>query len=140
MGQRGSGPAIVDSSSAASPTVRAIGPCTPSGDHGVRVGQVGTRPGVGRSPTTLQNDAGLRSEPPRSLPSASTHIPVASAAAAPPLLPPADLSSAYGLRVAPNTGLNVCEPAPNSGTLDLPRVIAPAARIRATASSSRAGT
>jgi hypothetical protein len=75
-----------------------------------------------------------------SLPSASGHIPEASAAAAPPLLPPADLVSAYGLRVAPNTGLKVCEPAANSGTLDLPRVIAPAARIRATTSSSRSGT
>ena len=33
----------------------------------------------------------------------------------------------YGLSVAPKTGLKVCEPAPNSGVLVLPMVIAPAA-------------
>ncbi len=44
--------------------------------------------GAGRSPTTLQKLAGLRSEPPMSLPSAIGSIPQASATAAPPLLPP----------------------------------------------------
>jgi hypothetical protein len=34
------------------------------------------------------------------------------------------------LRVAPNTELNVCDPAPNSGVFVLPRVIAPAPRMR----------
>ena len=34
---------------------------------------------------------------------------------------------AAGFFVAPNTVLNVCEPEPNSGVLDLPKVIAPAA-------------
>ena len=48
----------------------------------------GTRPGDGRKPTTLQKLAGLRSEPPRSVPSASGSMPQASATAAPPLLPP----------------------------------------------------
>lgn len=38
--------------------------------------------------------------------------------------------------MAPKTGLNVCEPAANSGTFVLPIVIAPAARIRSTISSS----
>ena len=65
----------------------------------------------------------------------------ASAAAAPPLLPPAlRLSRSYGLRVAPNTGLTVCEPAPNSGVFVLPRLIAPAADIRSTTSASKSGT
>ena len=53
------------------------------------VGQLGTRPGETRKPTTLLKLPGLRSEPPVSLPSATGSMPEASAAAAPPLLPPA---------------------------------------------------
>jgi len=64
----------------------------------------------------------------------------ASAAAAPPLLPPALRLRSYGFRVAPNTGLTVCKPAPNSGVFVLPRLIAPAAAIRATTSASKPGT
>ena len=71
IGTRGSAPASTDSPSATSSTVRPIGPCTDSCDQPMAVGCEGTRPGVGRSPTTLQNAAGLRSEPPMSLPSAS---------------------------------------------------------------------
>ncbi len=67
---------------------------------------------------------GLRSEPPMSLPSAIGSMPQASATAAPPLLPPQVLVRSQGLRVAPNTALKVCEPAPNSGVLVLPMVIA----------------
>ena len=44
--------------------------------------------------------------------------------------PPAERSSAHGLRVAPNTSLNVCEPTPNSGVFVLPTTIAPAAFSR----------
>jgi hypothetical protein len=75
-----------------------------------------------------------------SLPSAIGSRRAATAAAAPPLLPPHVLVTSYGLRVAPNTGLKVCDPAPNSGVLVLPIVIAPAARIRVTMSASRVGT
>src|SRR5581483_2967716 len=81
----------------------------------------------GRMPTTPQNAAGLRSEPPMSVPSAIGSIRVASATAAPPLLPPHVFVRSYGLLVAPNTGLNVWDPAPNSGVFVLPMVIAPAA-------------
>jgi hypothetical protein len=49
---------------------------------------LGTRPGDGRIPTTLQKAAGLRSDPPVSLPSAIGTMPQASDTAAPPLLPP----------------------------------------------------
>ena len=62
-----------------------------------------------------------------SLPSASGTRPAASAAAAPPDEPPTDRPCRYGLWVAPKTGLNVCDPAANSGTLVLPTRIAPAA-------------
>ena len=54
----------------------------------------GTRPWDGRKPTMLLNAAGLRSEPIMSLPSATGTICSASAAAAPPLLPPAVRSGA----------------------------------------------
>ena len=101
---------------------------------------MGTRPGEGRSPTTLQKLAGLRSEPPMSEPSASGSIPHASATAAPPLLPPHVFVRSYGFSVAPNTALNVCDPAPNSGVLVLPMVIAPAWRMRSTSSESSDGT
>ena len=79
---------MTDNSSAQSATERAIGPCTASGSLDIRRGQLGTRPGEGRRPTTLQKAAGLRSEPPRSLPSASASMPLARDTAAPPLLPP----------------------------------------------------
>ena len=53
---------------------------------------------------------------------------------------PACASRSYGLRVAPKTALNVCEPAPNSGVFVLPITIAPAARRRSTSSESCSGT
>ena len=140
MGDRGSGPAIALSTSATSATLRAIGPSTLSVDHAVGAGQAGTRPGEGRSPTTLQKLAGLRSEPPMSEPSAIGSIPHASATAAPPLLPPHVFVRSYGLSVAPNTGLNVCDPAPNSGVFVLPTAMAPARFMRSTSSESSRGT
>ena len=54
--------------------------------------------------------------------------------------PPGVRSRSYGLRVAPKTALNVCEPAPNSGVFVLPITIAPAARRRSTSSESCSGT
>ena len=74
-----------------------------------------------------------------SLPSAMGSMPHASATAAPPLLPPQVLVTSYGFNVDPNTGLNVCDPAPNSGVFVLPSVIAPAALRRSTSSESSAG-
>src|SRR5262249_38246557 len=123
-----------------SSTVRAIGPSTGSVFQPSVVGCEGTRPGEGRNPTTLQKLAGFRSDPPRSLPSASGTIPHASATAAPPLLPPQVFVRSNGVRVTPNTALNVCEPAPNSGVLVLPMTIAPADFRRSTNRVSSAGT
>ena len=136
-GSRASGPAMALSSNATSATQRPMGPATGSGDQ-LAVSS-GTRPGAGRSPTTLQKAAGLRSEPPTSLPSARGTMPQASATAAPPLLPPQVRSRAYGFRVAPKMVLNVCDPAPNSGVFVLPTVTAPAARARCTTIASRSG-
>ena len=120
--------------------MRAIGPPTEVSSHALVLGQAGTRPTLGRSPTTLQNDAGLRSDPPMSDPSASGTIPAARAAAAPPLDPPAERLRSNGLRVVPKIGLKVCDPAAHSGTLVLPMTTAPAPRIRSAISSSRRGT
>ena len=120
--------------SATSATVLAIGPETANGDH--EVDSLATRPGEGRSPTTLQKAGGFRRDPPVSLPSAIGSMRQARAVAAPPLLPPHVFVRSYGFRVAPNTALNVWDPAPNSGVFVLPTVIAPAARILVTMSAS----
>src|SRR5580704_858298 len=132
IGQRESGPAITLSNSAASRTVRAMGPWTDRVDHARLREKWGTRPGAVRSPTTPQNAAGFRRDPPVSLPSAIGTMPQANATAAPPLDPPHVFVRSYGFLVAPKTGLNVCDPAPNSGVLVLPMVIAPAHRTRST--------
>src|SRR3954454_7323019 len=124
-GERASGPAMAVSCRARSRTVRDMGPCTASVVHASAAGHVGTRPAEGRKPATLQKLAGWRSDPPRSLPSAIGTMPHVSATAAPPLLPPQVLLVSQGLRVAPNTGLKVCEPAASCGRLVLPRGIAP---------------
>ena len=119
-GTRGSGPASTDSSSARSSTLRAIGPEIPSASHWFSDGHAGTRPRLGRSPYTPQNDAGLRRLPPMSEPSASGTMPEASAHAAPPLDPPALRVGSTGLRVVPKIVLNVWLPAANSGHVRLP--------------------
>jgi hypothetical protein len=129
---------MAESKSATSATDRAIGPDVESGDH--EPSSSGTRPGDGRRPTMLFHAGGLRSDPPVSLPSAmGTRLQV-SAHAAPPLEPPTVRARSYALCVAPNTGLNVFDPAPNSGVFVLPIVMAPAARIRFTMSASVVGT
>ncbi len=69
-------------------------------------------------PTIPQKLAGLRKLPPTSEPCASHAMPVASAAAAPPEEPAADIAVFHGFSVGPNTSLNVLAPAPNSGTFD----------------------
>src|SRR3954454_24579594 len=129
----GGSPDIADHNRTASATVRAIDPSVDSSSGSSPIND-------GRNPTTLQKLAGLRSDPPRSLPSAIGTMPVASAAAAPPEDPPALRERSNGLRVAPNTGLKVCEPAPNSGVFVLPTSTAPASRTRTTKGSSSPGT
>src|SRR5436190_470749 len=98
---------MTESSSATSCTVRAMGPATFSTPHPWSLGTSGTRPGDVRNPTTEQKLAGLRRDPPVSVPSASGVIPHASATAEPPLLPPHVFVRSHGFLVGPNTGLNV---------------------------------
>ncbi len=86
-GTRASGPAMTLSNSATSPTVRPIGPPTEVVSHWFSLGHSGTLPRLGRRPTTPQNDAGLRSDPPMSDPSASGTMPAARAHAGSPAGP-----------------------------------------------------
>src|SRR3954464_4060680 len=92
------GPAITESISAASRTDLARGPSTDSVFQPRKPGSLGTRPNVGLWPTTPQNDAGMRIEPPPSVPNAIEVIPAATDAAAPPLDPPGVRPRSHGLR------------------------------------------
>ena len=92
-GTRASYPACTSSNRARSRTLRAIGPSVPNwATQTSCAGHSGTRPWLGRRPNTLFHAAGLRRLPMKSLPSATASMCVASATAAPPLLPPADLA------------------------------------------------
>src|SRR2546425_12725105 len=111
-GASGLGPHTACSIKAASAAVRATGPVTWSVSHGQSLGHVGTSPTDGRSPTTPQNEAGRRGEPPRPGPSASANIPVASPPPPPPADPPADQGRAPRLRLPPTTPFRVVPPPP----------------------------
>ena len=91
-GAPGEAPPMIWSIRATSSTVRPIGPATEIVSHTQSTGCCGTSPGDGRSPTMPQKAAGMRSEPPRSVPSARAIMPVASAAAPPPVEPPEAVS------------------------------------------------
>ena len=103
----GDGPAITDSASAASRTVRVSGPSTESVGQPRNPGIFGTSPKVGLCPTTPQNAAGIRIEPPPSVPRAIGVAPYATEAPAPPDDPPGVRSGDHGLRVSPKTSLSV---------------------------------
>jgi hypothetical protein len=91
-------------------------------------------------PTMPQNAAGIRIEPPKSVPWAIGTMPVATATAEPPEEPAGLRARFQGLRVAPNSTFTVLAPAANSGVLLLPSTTAPAALSRRTASASASGT
>ena len=96
----------------------------------------GTTPVDGLIEAMPQQWAGLRSEPPRSLPRPSGVIPLASALASPPLDPPAVTSGRHGLRVSPRSDESVCTRRPKSGRLVRANGIAPAVRMRSTTGAS----
>src|ERR687898_639884 len=78
---------------------------------------LGTRPMVALRPTTPQHAAGMRTEPPPSVPKASGPMPSDTAAAAPPLEPPQGRPWSQGLTVRPNSGPSVNGLWPNSGVV-----------------------
>src|SRR5260370_41465265 len=86
---------ITSSSSAASATVRAIGPLMPRPARSGMSGPSEIRPRDGLIPNRPHTLDGMRMEPPPSLPWAAGARPAAAAAAAPPLDPPADLDRAH---------------------------------------------
>ena len=101
---------------------------------------IGTSPYVGLKPTTPQHAAGIRIEPPESLPSAASTSPAASAAAQPPLDPPATRPGATGFGTVPNVRFSEVIPHANSCRLALPATAYPAASSRTTASADASGT
>ena len=70
-------------------------------------GQAGTRPKVALRPVRPHMLAGIRTEPPPSVPIASGPRPAATAAPAPPDEPPGVRSRSQGLRVIPWSGESV---------------------------------
>ena len=122
----GSVPARTSRSAAVSATVRVSTPsctrnCSPIS------GACDTRPRCGLRPTRPQHAAGMRSEPPPSLPCANGTMPAATAAALPPDEPPGVRVGSHGFRVRSVTGR-----IPHSGIDVVPTTIAPAARSRRT--------
>src|SRR3954468_22087718 len=99
---------MISSVSAASATVRVIGPVCVSEAHdgGEKPGERGTRPKVGLGPNPPQKDDGTRIEPTPSVPIAIGPQPAATPAAAPPLDPPLVRAWFQGLRAVPVTGLS----------------------------------
>src|SRR5437870_1855206 len=85
---KGSNPQIASSVSAHSRTDFASGPIWSSDKANATRPYLDTRPYVGFIPTTPQNDAGVRMDPPVSEPSAISDVPDATLAADPPLEPP----------------------------------------------------
>ena len=93
-----------------SPTVRAIGPAWSKLGASGKQPSSGTRPYVGLNPTMPQHAAGIRIEPPESVPSAASASPAASAAADPPLEPPAIRPGASGFGTVPKCGFSEVTP------------------------------
>src|SRR3712207_5365813 len=139
-GSRASKPEITPSSNAASRTERAMGATCPSVGVAL-VGKTGTLPNCAFIPNTPQKDAGMRMEPPPSVPSAKGVTPAATEVAAPALEPPGVLEVAQALRVTPESGLSP-PPAlhPNSVVVVLPMTHAPAALTRSTEGASASAT
>jgi hypothetical protein len=69
---------------------------------------------VGLKPTTPQQAAGMRIEPPESVPSATSAAPSTRAAAFPPLEPPATRPGKLGLGTTPKCGFSEVTPYANS--------------------------
>src|SRR6059058_3659127 len=140
---RGAGtgsPLSTDHMSAASATVRAIGPTVSSDGTSGCTPAIGIRPHCGLSPTVPQYADGSRIEQPVSVPSPRSARPAASAAALPALEPPVVRPGRVGLRTVPYHGFWPITPHANSSRLALPTITAPASTSRCTAGALVAGT
>jgi hypothetical protein len=99
-------PLSTASASAQSATLSAIGPTTSRVDEREKAPSVGTRPEVGLKPTAPDRAAGIRSEPPVSLPMAMSAIPSMTETTAPDDEPPVTLDRSRGLPGSPSWGLS----------------------------------
>src|SRR2546426_1330255 len=98
---------MTSSTSAASRTVRVMGPTWDTRAKPLGTPRPsGTRPYDGLKPYTPQNAAGVRIEPPPSVPSASGPQPPATPTAAPPLEPPGVRAGVHRLPVTPKSGVS----------------------------------
>src|SRR5882672_3838260 len=109
-------PVRMSSIRAASATLRVIGPACESVPNGLAV-HIGTSPYVGLIVTVPVNAAGMRSDPPPSVPTDHVPMPSPTAAALPPLDPPAVSSTSHGLPVGPCRNESVTPFQPNSGVV-----------------------
>jgi hypothetical protein len=126
-GSPGSGPHSRSSASALSRTLRDSTPWVQAPNHtSPSCGASEMRPREGLSVNSPQQAAGMRSEPPPSLPAAIGSTPAATAAAAPPLEPPALRVRSQGLLTGPCSSLSLTPLSPNSGRLVLPNTTRPA--------------
>ena len=73
-----------------------------------------------------QAAAGMRIDPPVSVPTVARAIPVATLMADPPLEPPGDRETSWGLRAGPKAESSLVVPNANSCRLVLPMKTAPA--------------
>ena len=105
---------------AASSTVRVIGPTWSSDVLSGTTPSAGTSPDAGLRPTTPQAAAGMRIDPPVSVPIEARPMPSATATAEPPLDPPGDRAGSIGWWTAPNAESSLVVPSANSWRLVLP--------------------
>src|SRR2546421_108254 len=132
--------ALTSSSATHSSTVRAIGPTWSKLGASGKQPSIETSPYVGLKPTTPQQAAGMRIEPPESVPRAASTSPVASAAAEPPDDPPAIRPGATGFGTVPKCGFSDVTPYANSCRFVLPTFAYPLDSARRTDSAVVDGT
>src|SRR6266576_317766 len=132
--------AMTSSSAAHSSTVRPIGPTWSKLGASGKQPSIETSPYVGLNPTTPQQAAGMRIEPPESVPRAASTSPSASAAAEPPDDPPAIRPGATGFGTVPKCGFSDVTPYANSCRFVLPTFAYPLDSARRTDSAVVDGT
>src|SRR5690348_2105603 len=98
---------MIASALAQSATLLAIGPTESSVLLSGKAPSVGTRWRLGLRPTRPQSPAGIRTEPPVSVPIAISHMPSATATGAPAEEPPGTRLRSRGLPGVPKCGLEI---------------------------------
>ena len=139
-GSRGSGPAIAASSRATSAARRPIGPSTDRSNQAWPLGRLGTRPGVGRRPNDVAEAGRVAQRAAHVAAVGDGHHARGQRDGGSPAAAAAGCAGVVGVAGDPKTGLCVCEPAPNSGTLVLPTRTPPASWTRAASRASVVGT